>query len=111
VIDTMAAAVRPGLFLALVVILGAACPPAASFAQPGQPARPHLVDLWQQADGLPQYYVFTPRPRGDPGEPRSRGGRGPRAGQAGRTADRPRDPRHDDGHLDAILAKVLARRR
>jgi ligand-binding sensor domain-containing protein len=33
--------------------------PDALFAEPGPPTPQHIVDLWQQADGLPQNYVFT----------------------------------------------------
>ena len=50
------AAVRRILLLSLLA--AAAHFPAALSAQQ-RPAQQHIVDLWQQADGLPQNYVFT----------------------------------------------------
>jgi hypothetical protein len=46
--------VLPRLVLLLSLLGGAACWPAASSAQPGPATRQHIVELWQQADGLPQ---------------------------------------------------------
>jgi hypothetical protein len=56
-VRTAAAAVRRVLFLSLLV--GASCWPAASSAGQEPGPKQHIVDLWQQADGLPQNYVFT----------------------------------------------------
>jgi PAS domain S-box-containing protein len=52
VVRTTAAAV-------LLLLAGVACWPSSSSAQPAPPPAQHLVDLWQQSDGLPQNYVFT----------------------------------------------------
>jgi PAS domain S-box-containing protein len=41
-----------------LLVVGAAGWPAA-WAQPAPAAPQHIVDLWQQSDGLPQNYVFT----------------------------------------------------
>jgi PAS domain S-box-containing protein len=50
---------RTAAIRCVALLVGAACLPAAIAAQQGSPPRQHLVDLWQQADGLPQNYVFT----------------------------------------------------
>jgi hypothetical protein len=57
VVHTTAAAVRRVLILLLLV--AGACLPAAVSAEQEPATRQHIVDLWQQADGLPQNYVFT----------------------------------------------------
>jgi PAS domain S-box-containing protein len=68
VVHTTAAAVRrartcrAGALLCLSLLAGlagAVCVAATASAQQGPATRQHLVDLWQQADGLPQNYVFT----------------------------------------------------
>jgi PAS domain S-box-containing protein len=43
----------------LLCLLAAVSSPATSSAQHGSAAAQHIVDLWQQADGLPQNYVYT----------------------------------------------------
>jgi ligand-binding sensor domain-containing protein len=45
--------------LLLSLLVGAASWPAVSSAQPASATPQHIVDLWQQSDGLPQNYVFT----------------------------------------------------
>jgi PAS domain S-box-containing protein len=47
------------LIFSLALLLALACWPDALLAQPGPATPQHIVDLWQQADGLPQNYVFT----------------------------------------------------
>jgi PAS domain S-box-containing protein len=62
VVRTAGAAVRAGrarVILLLFLLVGAASWPVASSAQPASATRQHIVDLWQQSDGLPQNYVFT----------------------------------------------------
>ncbi len=51
------ARIRIRIVLALTLLAGTVGWPAASSAQQG--STQHIVDLWQQADGLPQNYVYT----------------------------------------------------
>src|SRR5688500_12300139 len=41
------------------MLIGAAGSRSASSAEPEATTRQHIVDLWQQSDGLPQNYVYT----------------------------------------------------